>query len=135
MPQTGGLAHHVPQLVRYGGVGLCCVGLNLAVLYVGTGLFGLHYIVSVAIAFGLVAPFGYWLHKVVAFRDKSPPTVAQAMRYLAGFTGGAVLNVAAMAILVDGLGVQYLLANLVVTGLYFVGSYGVQAFWTFVHRA
>lgn len=135
MPPTDLLARHFAQLMRYGGVGLCCVAVNLAVLYVGTDVLGLHYLVSAGLAFAIVAPFGYWLHKYVAFRDPTPPSVAQALRYLTGFAGAAALNIVAMAVLVDGLGVQYLLANIVVTGLYFVGSYGVQALWTFARRA
>lgn len=128
------ISRHAGQLVRYGAIGLCCVASNLVVLYVGTGILGLHYMISVAIAFAIVVPFGYWLHKYVAFRETSPPSLAQAMRYTAGLTGAAALNALAMWALVDGLGVQYLVANVIVTGLYFVGSYSVQAFWTFVKR-
>jgi putative flippase GtrA len=123
------------QLLRYGGIGLCCVAVNLVVLYVGTDLLGMHYLVSAGFAFALVAPFGYWLHKYLAFRETSPMSAAQALRYLTGFAGAAVLNVVGMVILVDGLGVQYLLANLVVTGVYFFASYGIQAFWTFARES
>jgi putative flippase GtrA len=62
-------------------------------------------------------------------------SVAQALRYLTGFAGAAVLNIVGMVILVDGLAVQYLLANLVVTVVYFFASYGIQAFWTFARAS
>lgn len=134
MRGTERFARHLGQLVRYAGVGLCCVAVNLVVLYVGTDLMGLHYLVSAGLTFAIVAPFGYWLHKYVAFRETSPVSAEQALRYLAGFAGAAVLNIAAMAILVEGLGVEYLLANVAVAAMYFMVSYAVQAFWTFARR-
>jgi putative flippase GtrA len=65
----GRFARHLAQLLRYGGIGLCCVAVNLVVLYVGTDVLGMHYLVSAGFAFALVAPFGYWLHKYLAFRE------------------------------------------------------------------
>lgn len=134
MRRVDPIARHFGQLVRYAGIGLCCVALNLIVLYVGTDHLGMHYLVSTGLTFAIVAPFGYWLHKYVAFQETSPVSAAQALRYLAGFGAAAVLNIVAMAILVDGLGVQYLLANLLVAAVYFVVSYGIQAFWTFARK-
>ena len=103
---------------RFVGVGTFCALLNLAIQYSGTGLIGLHYAVSVSVSFVIVNYIGFRLNKAFTFGDRDPRIVRQATRYYGVMVLSLAANLALMAILVDGLGLHYLVAALLVTAFF-----------------
>lgn len=106
------------RILRFGLVGATCALLNLALLFVGTDIIGLDYLVSVTIAFFAINLVGFLLNKHYAFRDRQPQVVRQAARYYVVLGLSLAANLALMGLLVDGLGVHYLVASVIVTVLF-----------------
>ena len=116
--QTSDRTLPVATMLRFVVVGGLCVVLNLGVLYVGAGLLALNYLVSVTIAFAVVNWIGFLLNKHFAFRDRQPQIVAQAIRYYGLLGASLAANLMLMTLLVDGLGLNYLVASLFVSVLF-----------------
>lgn len=112
-------------LLRFGIVGATCAALNLLVLFVGTGVLGMDYLVSVTLAFFGINYIGFMLNKHFAFRNTAPDIGVQAFRYYVVLAVSLAANLALMMFLVEIVGVNYILASVVVTvlfaGLNFVG--------------
>lgn len=123
--------YFLTQLARYGGVSASCAGLNLFILYLGTDVFGIHYLISLSSSFCILTPLSYWLHKRITFKDNSPISVAQVLRYTTGWLSTLLLNLGLTVLLVEVFNINYLLATILLTGLFFLGNYGLQAFWVF----
>ncbi|AOK53144.1 GtrA family protein [Burkholderia stagnalis] len=115
------------QLARYGGVGALCAAMNLAILYVGTGIFGLHYLLSCVWSFGILAPLSYVLHKRISFRGDDPNSAAQFMRYVASLLTSTFMNVGLLALLANVFHIHYLLAAVLSTALSFLCGYVYQS--------
>ncbi len=115
------------RVARYGGVSALCAATNLLILYIGTGVLGIHYILSCLLSFGILAPLSYFLNKHVSFREKSPNSTAQFLRYVASLLSGTFMNIGLMTLLADVFHVHYLLAAISSTALSFLYGYIYQS--------
>ena len=102
------------RLSRFIVAGGSTVFVHIVVLFVLTHLFGLWYIASSTLAFILAFIVGFWLQKFWTFRDEQ---LIQLERQLAVYFGLSMFNLVANSVmmywLVDGLGLWYLLAQLI----------------------
>ena len=99
------------ELVRFGLVG----GFNAATYFGGYTagvLLGVPYLLAAVISFVLSASLGYWLHEHWTFKGRSPSLRAW-LGWLAAQGTATLLNLALLALAVDGLGAQPILAQLV----------------------
>lgn len=71
-------------------------------------------------AAGAGAAVGFWMNKHIAFRDRSPVTLQQLVRFGGVAVATALLMAAAMHIAAVNLGAPYLLAKLVCSAVVFV---------------
>lgn len=115
------------RLARYSGVGALCAAMNLAILSVGTGIFGLHYLCSCVGSFGILAPLSYVLNKHISFRDDGPGSAAQFLRYIVSLLASTLVNVGLLALLTSVFHMHYLLAAAVATAMSFLFGYLYQS--------
>lgn len=117
------------ELVRFGLVG----GFNAGTYfggYTALVLVGVPYLVAAFLAFVVSASIGYWLHEHWTFKGATP-TVRGWLSWLAAQGGATGLNLALLAVLVDGFGVDSILAQAVLLPITPVVTYLIGRRWVF----
>ncbi|WP_445149463.1 GtrA family protein [Baekduia sp. Peel2402] len=112
------------ELARFGLVG----GFNAATYfggYTALVILGVPYLLAALISFLVSASLGYWLHEHWTFKGATP-TVRGWMAWLAAQGSATLLNLALLALLVDGFDMNSILAQAVLMPVtpiatYFVG--------------
>lgn len=105
--------------------------VDLALLYFFTGILGVHYLTSSFLAFCVAIFVSFSLQKYWTFRDKNEKVKSQLFFYfLTGITN-LFLNTLFMYILVDHLGLMYILAQIITSGVIAVGNFLVYRFIIF----
>lgn len=112
-------------------VGGICLALNTATLWLLTARFGLHYLLSTALAFTTITPFGFLLNKLFAFRTHRRHAPVELSRYFAAMAASFAANLALMFLLVSVLGVGYLPASLLVAMTLVVMNFIASDRWSF----
>lgn len=123
------MPHRLRELARFGLVG----GFNAATyfgLYSAGVLVGVPYLASALIAFVLSASLGYWLHEHWTFKGATP-TVRGWLAWLAAQGAATGLNLALLAVAVDVLGADPILAQLVLMPVPPIATYLVGRRWVF----
>jgi putative flippase GtrA len=123
------LGHRTRELARFGLVG----GFNAATYFGGYTagvLIGVPYLLSALVAFFLSASLGYWLHEHWTFKGASP-TVRGWLSWLAAQGGATLLNLALLAVLVDGFSVDEILAQAMLMPVTPIATYLIGRRWVF----
>lgn len=119
------------SFLKFAVTGGTCFGVNLAILYVGTSLLGWHYLVSMMVSITSVTLLGWAMNRSWTFRVARPPSVGEFARY----AGVTVMSCAAalglMALLVSGLGVHYLVANVSIAAGMTLVNFVAHKGWSF----
>ena len=128
MPERGG----VGRFLTYAAVGLAGTAGHYAFLLTAVSL-GVLGPVPASVAGALVgAVINFVLNAVVTFRHAhSHLAWRTAARFFATAGAAAALNGAAMAVLVNGVRLDYRLAQVLVTGTLLCATYVVNSLWTF----
>ncbi|MCW3004826.1 MAG: GtrA family protein [Conexibacter sp.] len=117
------------ELARFGLVG----GFNAATyfgLYTAGVLVGVPYLLSAIVAFALSASLGYWLHEHWTFKGRQP-SVRGWLSWLAAQGGATALNLALLAVAVDALGLDEILAQAILLPVTPIATYLVGRRWVF----
>jgi putative flippase GtrA len=117
------------ELARFAVVG----GFNAGTYFGGYSalvLLGVPYLLAAVIAFVASASLGYWLHEHWTFKGRRP-TRRGWLSWLAAQGTATGLNLALLALLVDGLGVGAILAQLVLLPVTPLATYLVGRRWVF----
>jgi putative flippase GtrA len=117
------------ELVRFGLVG----GFNAATyfgLYTAGVLVGVPYLLAAIVAFALSASLGYWLHEHWTFGG-GRPTVRGWMSWLAAQGTATLLNLALLAVAVDALDADKIVAQAVLLPVTPLATYAVGRRWVF----
>jgi putative flippase GtrA len=106
--------------------------VDLVLLYILTDIFGIWYLASASLAF-LVAFFvSFYLQKFWTFRDSSRDRMYQQMSiYMAVGLTNVGINAGGMYVLVDILGIMYIIAQIIMGGLIAIGSFLMYKFVIF----
>src|ERR1700732_2682384 len=130
------MSHKVLMLVRYlfaGGTGLAT---NLAVLYTWSNSFGWYYLFSVALALLVSFMVSFVLQKFWTFQDRAVHHLHhQAAKYFIVFIASFISNLALMYVLVSTLGVWYVLAQILTSGLLAMVSFFIYKNKIFIARS
>jgi putative flippase GtrA len=119
----------IHELVRFGLVG----GFNAATYfggYTALVLLGVPYLLGALIAFFASASLGYWLHEHWTFKGATP-TVRGWVSWLAAQGIATLLNLALLALLVDGFDLDSILAQAVLMPVTPIATYFVGRRWVF----
>jgi putative flippase GtrA len=121
------------QFVRFSGVGLVAAVAHFGVLIAlveGTGMDAVHAALAGFVAGGMVS---YVLNRRLTYRSDRPHREA-TWRFGAVAVVGFLLTWALMAAFTRGLGVPYLPAQLVTTGIVLFWTFVANKLWTFSER-
>jgi len=122
------------KFLSYAAIGGVIALLNLAALWLLTSIAGLHYLLSTLFAFLALTPLAFWLQKLVTFRTPRERAPVEWPRYFATMGTSLAANLGLMYVLVSLLGLWYLAASVVVTGLFLVANFLVNERWSFALR-
>ena len=127
----------VGRFLTYAAVGLTGMTGHYAVLFTAVSLGVLAPVPASVIGALIGAVINFVMNAVVTFRrhahshPHSHLTWRTAARFFATAGIAAVLNGAAMAVLVNGVRLDYRLAQILVTGILVCVTYVVNSLWTF----
>jgi len=100
--------HH--RFLRFALVGVGAVGLNLLLFAILVGRLGIQYLAATVAIFVLVNAYGFLANRRWVFGVADRP-LRRLLRYYATMAGSLCLNLLSMAVLVDGLKINYLIAS------------------------
>ncbi|KKT81613.1 MAG: hypothetical protein A3B99_00660 [Candidatus Yanofskybacteria bacterium RIFCSPHIGHO2_02_FULL_44_12b] len=119
----------MPTVFRFlvaGGAGTL---VYYGVLYCLTEFLGIWYIASAIIAWTLNWGINFTLQKRYTFRDKSTGTVNRQLRqYFAMAIGFLVLNTTLLYAMVEYLGMDYLIAQLILSAIFSILSFFISRY-------
>ena len=118
-------------LLRQGVVGMVCFVLNLALMWSLVEILGLHVLLAAAICFFALNAIGHHLSRIVVFRHSSSAYGHSLVRFNLVMAVGFALNLSAMALTTQWLGIPYLLASALIAALFFIGNFVAHRDWTF----
>jgi putative flippase GtrA len=129
MPERGG----VGRFLMYAAVGAAGTAGHYAFLLTAVSLGVLAPVPASVIGALVGAVINFVLNAVVTFRGHAHSHLAwrTAVRFFATAGVAAALNGAAMAVLVNGVRLDYRLAQVLVTGTLLCATYVVNSLWTF----
>lgn len=119
---------------RFLAVGALCFIVNGLVLYVGTDLAGLHYLVSMLISIFIANTLGWALNRRWTFGSRSQDCLAEYTRYVVVNLSGFLFSLVLMALLVSGLGVHYLLASAGMAVVLAAFNFMAHRGWSFAEK-
>ena len=121
------------KFMRYALVGLGAVGLNLFLFAVLVGRLGIQYLWATVLIFVLGNGYGFVANRRWVFRVADRPG-RRLLRYYATMAASLSLNLASMAVLVDGLRVSYLVASAITSAWLAPVIYLAHGRVAFAHR-
>jgi len=131
-PETIIYIHNHKTPIKYIMSGCVAVFSQLVVLYVLTDIFGLWYVASSAIAFIVSFFTSFVLQKFWTFRDPSIERMSKQFAiYIILGVSNFLLNPSLLFVLVEYLGVWYMLGQAIVGLVLAIGNYIVNKFITF----
>ena len=115
------------QLWRFGVTGLMAFFLDIGILYILAEYAGCHYLAAAAVSFIAAVLFQYWTGTKYIFghREDMKPA-AELIVFVILSTIGLGMNEGTMWLLVEQVGLSYLAAKVLTTGIVMV--------WNFVSR-
>ena len=122
------------ELVRFIFVGTFCFGVGIASLYMLTEYGRLHYLLSMTISLLIVNLIGWALNRVWTFESTARETKKEFARYLGVNIVGFGITLILMALFVSVLGINYLVASVIVAALMMLANFVVHRNWSFRHR-
>ncbi len=121
------------RFVIYSGLGLFGTACHFVVLAITVGVLGFGPVEGSSLGALAGALTNYWLNYHFNYRSRKLHREALT-RYLSVATAGFLLNALLMDILAVRIGLYYLLAQVITTGLVLLWTFSVNHFWTFRTR-
>jgi putative flippase GtrA len=122
------------KLLRFIAVGGFCFLLNLAVLYVGTDVIGLHYLVSMLASVAITTAASWLLNRIYTFKSKDPAKAREAGRFLRTTLMNMAIATLAMFIAVDFIGLNYLVSSALIAIVMTAWNFFAHNRWSFLKQ-
>lgn len=117
------------RIVRFGVVGLIGVGVNVLILRILHGEFGLFLPLASAITVEITIVTNFLLNNWWTFHEHSI-SARRFARYNLASLGGLAITTGVLTVLTSRVGVQYILADLVGIAVATVWNYATSTLWT-----
>lgn len=121
------------RLIQYVLVGAIGLGVNQGVLYLVTGVAGLSYVIGGAVSRVVSVCTNYVLNDGWTWRAYGASGVARwlwrGVKYVATRVVGIAIGWIALLVLVEMLGLHYLVANVFAVGVGIVWGFGASELW------
>jgi len=112
------------QIIKYIIAGGLAASVDLALLYILTGILGVWYLYSSGLAFVVAFFVSFYLQKFWTFRDSCRKKIYRQMTLYFVVTGvNLAINIGGMYVLVDKLNIMYILAQILMGGFIAIGSF------------
>jgi len=122
------------RFIKFCGVGLSGVLVNMGLLWLLTEFAGLFYLLSAAVSIETSIISNFVLNNYFTFRDRRPSGAKSFFNYLVKFNlvslAGLGLNMGVLWLLTEVFGVYYLLSNLCGIAMATLWNYLVNTWWT-----
>lgn len=118
------------RFLSFAGIGAIATAIHYVVLIVGVQFLDLAPVAASSIGFGFSAFVNYSLNRRITFHSKKAHPDALP-KFLAVALVGLALNAVLLAAATEILGLNYLLAQALVTALVLIWNYSINAAWTF----
>ena len=122
---------HVRKFFRFVVSGGICFLLSFAILWFCTSALGLHYEVAIVAAFIAVNLVAFAINRIWAFEVRSGKSLPQLGRYYVVMLCSLLLCMLMMHALVEWVGLNYLIANVIASAVLLVGNFTAHTIWTF----
>lgn len=99
------------RFTRFALVGGLCFSSNLLTLYLGTELFGWHYLVSMCLSIVIANSLGWRLNRSWTFASREKFWWLEYSRYIGVSLSSIIFSLVLMYICVDIIGINYLLSS------------------------
>jgi putative flippase GtrA len=119
------------QFIKFFVVGGFCASLNILIIYILTGIFQLHYLVSIAVQTILVNSIGFYLNKRFTFKQNKNNLWKGLLKYHTVMLSSLIIVSILMYLLVDIFKIWYLFAFVVVTIIMTIVNFFSHKKWTF----
>ena len=118
------------KFIGFAGVGAIATGIQYLILILLTELVGLSPVYASAIGYAISSVLNYLMkYHFVFSSDKKHSSTAPKYAVISGI--GLTLNTALMHLGTEILGLYYLLAQIIATGLVLLWNFTASALWTF----
>lgn len=126
----------IKHFILFGGVGAINTVVSLAVIFGLSKGFGMHYLLANIIGYAVGLALGFILHKSITFRATSDhsPAPRQIKLFLVVFTTAYACQFLVLITLVDGMGMNDMLAQIIACGVYTAIGFWGNRHWTFKGR-
>lgn len=105
------------RLLRYGGVGLATLSFDLTLLYVAVSVFGASYIYATPLSFLVAVSINYAVSRSIVFTGTRRQWRQGYLYFIGIALAGAFMTTLGVFLLSSRLGLYYLLARLLVSGV------------------
>lgn len=117
--------------VRFLVIGTACYAINLGMLWVAVERAGMHYMVASILCMVPMLIIGHYLNRVHAFRSNGGYST-ELLRFAFARLSQIGIGLGAIALLVEFAGIQYLVANVLVTAAVTIASFLVHRRYVFL---
>lgn len=131
---TSKLQHLGERFAKFAGVGAIGTAAHYATLFVLVDFLGVGAVAASSAGFVVGGVINYLLNYRFTFRSQQSHT-STAPRFFAIALGGFFLNGAGMSLFADHIGLHYLLAQVITTGIILVWTFLANHYWTFGRSA
>jgi putative flippase GtrA len=129
-PSPADMPRHRRSLPIYVGAGGVATGAHYAVTITAVEVFAVAPVLASALGFAVGATVKYWLNYSAAFRSNAPHAKAVS-RFVVGLAILMAANTGIFAVLEKGLGMHYVLAQVITTILLIPPGYVLNRQWVF----
>ena len=119
------------RFIRYSTVGVSSLSIDLALLYLFTDIFGMHYAISTAYAFAIATSVQYMFVRQYVFSKTEVKVMSAYFRFGLVMILGLLLVTWLMVFSVETLHWNYLLARIVVAATVGIWNYILNLWWSF----
>ncbi len=117
------------RFLRFGAVGLTGIAINELALWLFTDFSALHYATSAVLATQVSSSWNFALADRWVFWAERPGRVRRYLLFMALSNAWLLLRVPLLVVFTDGLGMHYLIANLVSIAIATLGRFAVSDVW------
>jgi len=119
------------RFVKYTSVGVSTFALDLALLFILTDVFRVHYVLSAGIAFCIAVSLNYVISRRFVFGGTERGMQSGYVMFLLIAAVGLLAVMGLMYISVDRFGLNYIVSRVLIAGLVGFWTYLMNLYWNF----
>ena len=119
------------KFIRYVIIGSFATSVNLVLMFILTSILGLYYMLSLFISYPIGTFTHFFMNKYLNFKNRTSRPAKQLIVYWSINLSGLVITATIMYILVEFVGIWYLIANVIASCIVVIYSFHMHKRITF----